>query len=143
MSDSSDYTVLLSGPLAQKSPLLASLERAGADLSDGQEHDGHWRHVYQDDEDPTVGWVRVRHHDVNEVVEHATRADWRHRASWNTPACGVCGGSGHANHETGLGACLHCGGKGVTNKRPPSPEELLRAELDGLRAEIVALKARG
>ena len=136
--DMSDYTVLLHGPLAQKAPLLASLERAGCDLSDGQEHDQHWNRAYGDDPDPTVGWVRCRHSDVDHVVEVGSRAGWRLRAHWNTPDCGLCSGSGATPDQM---VCRHCHGKGRTNRPAPTQEQLLRADLEQMRAEIAALKA--
>ena len=134
MPDISDYTVVLSGPVAQKGPLLASLERAGVDLSEPQEHDSHWSRVYGND-DPPVGWVACRAADVDGVVEHAGRAGWQLRAHWITPDCGACGGTGDG--------CRHCNGKRVTNRPAPTPEQLLRADLEQMRAELAALKARG
>ena len=149
MPDISDYTVVLSGPVAQKGPLLASLERAGVDLSEPQEHDSHWSRLYGNT-DSTVGWVTCRHSDVDEIARPAnpktddpggiaTRAGWVLRAHWNTPTCGACGGTGGDTTAT----CRHCNGKRVTNRSAPTPEQLLRADLEQMRAELAALKARG
>jgi hypothetical protein len=131
MSDS-DWTILLSGPLAQRGPLLAALDRAGADVS--------WQPPshpsYGLETDDLTGWITVRHADVDAAVEHTQRAGWALRMHWPTPRCKVCTGLGKVNGPDGLGSCLHCAGIGASHKPPPQPvdpvAELLRrvAELE-------------
>ena len=136
----SDWTVVLSGPLAQKTVVLAALDQAGGDLTEPQQPDAHWATVYGDTPDATVGWVTCRVQDVNnDAVSGAVgRAGWRLRAHWHTPTCGVCSGLGAANGDP----CAHCGGRGVTNRPAPTVEQLLRADLEEMRVELAALKAR-
>ena len=132
-----DWTVVVSGPLAQKGPLLASLERAGVDISDQPDRNPQYG---LEAPDPQTGWVtcRTTGH-VDQVVEHASRAGWGLRAHWPTPPCQACSGSGKDDRPL---ACTHCHGTGHTNRPAPTPEQLLRADLEQMRAELAALKAR-
>jgi hypothetical protein len=137
-----ESTCLLSGPLAQRGPLMASLERAGARLEPDQGSRGH-AHGLPDD-DASQGWIAVRHADVDHVVSFASRAGWALRLHWNTPYCRVCEGSGKANHGTsGLGTCLHCEGSGKTNRPPKSPEQQLREQLDDVTRRLAAIEGKG
>lgn len=135
MSDT-DWMLTLSGPLARRAPLLASLARAGVDVE--QDHGPHGLPA----EDASVGWLHVRHHDVDAVAAEAQRAGWALRAHWPTPKCGVCGGIGKANGPAGLGDCLHCAGTGRTPKRAPTAEERLQAEIAELHERIARLENR-
>lgn len=136
-----DWTVVLSGPLAQRPVVLSALERAGLTLEPSGNSRGY--HYGLPDDDPSVGWVAVRHEDVNDVVEHVARSGWQLRLHWPTPDCGACHGTGHVNHGTsGLGSCLHCGGKGATNKPVPSPEEQMEATVRALEARLAALEGK-
>ena len=134
MSD--DWMVLLSGPLAQRAGLLATLAAAGVDVEQAHEPHG------LPDEGPTVGWVCARHADVDKVVTHAARAGWSLRMHWPTPRCGVCAGVGKANGPAGLGDCLHCGGVGRTSKPAPTPEQQLAERLAELQQRIDRLEGR-
>lgn len=140
MPEISDLTVILCGPLAQRGPLMASLQRCGARLEPNQGSRGH-HHGFTDlRDDPALGSVAVRTADLGHVVEEAKRCGWSLRLHHETPSCQACRGTGHVNHGTsGLGTCLHCEGTGKSNQPAPDP---LRAELDALRAEIEALKGR-
>lgn len=78
MSDT--YTVVLSGPLAQRSPVLRALQVAGitADPADETAH-GH------DISDPTVGWVTCRADHPDRAVEVVTPLGWGLRSHFPTP----------------------------------------------------------
>lgn len=136
-----DYTLILSGPKTTRAPLLAGLERAGFDLSEGQDPDG--RAASRGlPTSPEVGWVKVRAPHPDSVAEHAKRAGWALSLHHPTPKCRACRGEGKANSGTaGLGACLNCGGKGFTNRKPPSAEEQLRATVQDLQARLARLEA--
>jgi len=136
-TEPSDYTCVLSGPLARKTPLLASLDRAGADLSEPQHLDSHWAVKYGHEVDPTVGWVHCRTSHPDQISGHVSRAGWRLVAHWPTGPCGECNGTGHVNHGTqGLGTCLHCGGKKVTNVPAKTAEQKLLERLERLEAQL-------
>ena len=130
-----DWTVLLSGPLAQRAPLLATLNRSGISVGDGPQGDS--RGLPNDD--PTQGWINCRHHDVNEVVELASSAGWVLRAHWHTPRCVACAGLGRIADA----ACLNCSGSGRTEKRPPTPEQELSRTVADLRNRIAQLEGKG
>ena len=137
-----DWTVVLSGPLAQKGPLLASLERAGVDVSEQPDRNPQYGLEAPDDK---TGWVtcRTTSH-VDTVVEHASRAGWVLRAHWPTPNCsaGCSKGSVTQPDGSGVGVCLHCGGSGYTNRPPKSAEQQLGEELAALRSRLAILEKR-
>lgn len=165
-TEPSDYTCVLSGPLARKTPLLASLDRAGADLSEPQHLDSHWAVKYGHDVDPTQGWVHCRTSDLAGLSRpkapspkwtdangrtwtadewHAefgpagpvALAGWRLVGHWITPDCGECNGTGHVNHGTeGLGTCLHCRGVGRTNLPAKTAEQKLLERVERLEAQL-------
>lgn len=147
MSDATDWTIVLSGPLAQRGPLLASLDRAGVSLSDSTHSRGLPDHATVDDDhpasDPTVGWINARHADIDEAGSLAANAGWALRMHYPTPRCTVCLGGGQVNGDKGLAACLHCEGTGRTEKPAPTPDEQLAAVIAQMRAEIAALKTKG
>jgi hypothetical protein len=137
-----DLTVVVCGPVARRAPLMVDLERAGATLEPDQGARGHHWGFADLRDDPTFGTVACRHGDLNRVAEIAGRAGWQLRMHWQTPDCPVCDGAGRTSVGTaGLGVCLHCDGIGRTNRPAKHAEQLLREELDGLRAEVAALKA--
>lgn len=130
--------MVLSGPAAQRGPLLAALRRVGANLSDGQpvgnRSYGLPADLYDD-------WVTVRHRHLDPVLEQAGRVGWRLRLHWQTPLCGYCAGNGQVTVGVdGLGPCRHCGGCGRTNRPAPAGADLLKAELEALRSEVAALR---
>ncbi len=113
----SDWTILLSGPVAQRGPLLATLDREGLDVS--------WQPTdptYGLPTDDTTGWVVTRHSDVDEVTGHAHHAGWVLRMHWPTPVCKACGGLGQVNGDDGLTTCEPCAGVGATHKPTHPPE---------------------
>ena len=135
--DSPDWTIVVSGPLAQRADVLAILDRLEPDDTPR----GHPHGL--SDGDPSVGWVTCRHANVDTIVDLVAPSGWVLRAHWNTPECRACGGSGRVNVETtGLGTCLPCEGTGRTNARVPSAEEQLRAELDKMAERLAALEAK-
>ena len=105
----SDWMITLSGPLAQRSPLLASLDRAGVDVD--QEHGPRGLDTGQG-----VGWITARHTDVDEVVDIAQRSGWALRMHSPTPTCRVCAGTGKGQTPDGLRDCTNCAGVGRTEK---------------------------
>ena len=114
---------------------MAALERAGADLSEGQP-DRNPSHGL-DPEGPEVGWVTVRGADIDQLVEVAARAGWALRSHWPTPACPVCvDGRANMPDGSGLGTCLHCAGKGFTNRAPKSREQQLEERVAALEARL-------
>lgn len=135
-----DWTVVLSGPLAQRQVVLAALDRAGLRLEGADSHRGVFYGL--PDSDPSVGWVGARHRDVNEVVDVAKRAGWTLRLHWPTPDCRACGGTGRVNGPTGISSCLHCQGTGRTNKPLPSPEQAAADAIAALEARIADLEGR-
>ena len=130
-----DWTVLLSGPLAQRAPLLATLNRSGVTIGDNPASDS--RGLPHDD--PTVGWITARHEDVDHVAGLAQSAGWVLRAHWHTPKCVACAGHGRIADA----ACLNCAGTGRTEKRPPTPEQQLSATVADLQARLAALESKG
>lgn len=106
----SDWMITLSGPLAQKSPLLATLDRAGVDVD--QEHGPRGL-----DTEPGLGWIVARHTDVDEVTELAKSAGWALRMHSPTPTCQACGGTGKGQTPDGLRDCTNCSGVGRTEAR--------------------------
>lgn len=137
----SDYTLILSGPKTTRAPLLAGLQQAGFDLSEGQEPDD--RAASRGlPTSPETGWVKVRCPHPDTVAEHAKRAGWALRLHHPTPKCRACRGEGKANVGTsGLGTCVLCGGKGFTNRKHPPAEEQLRAMVADLSARLAVLEA--
>lgn len=123
-----DWMAQLSGPVARRASLLASLDRAGVDVDHAHEPRGF-------DTDPTEGWVVARHHDVDELAARAAEHDYRLRAHWPTPTCIACGGHSARNGV----ACLNCGSTGRTEKRPPTQADVI-AEL---QARIARIEAKG
>ena len=120
----------LSGPLAQRSPLLATLAREGVDVE--QEHGPRGF-----DTDVKEGWITARHGDINEVKAHAENAGWALRSHWPTPTCKAC--SGHS--ATNGVACGNCAGTGRTEKRPEVvPMDKVIADL---QARIAQLEGKG
>lgn len=135
MSDRSDWTCVLSGPVAQRGPLLSGLAQTGANIDEQPARNP--SHGLPAD-DPTVGWVTVRHPDIDTVAAHAAQAGWSLRSHWPTPPCRVCAGVGQTNIGTvGLGTCLHCAGTGRTNTPPPAGPSVA-----DLLARIETLEAR-
>ena len=102
----SDWMLALSGPVAQRGPLLAALDRAGVDVE--QEHGPRGLET-----DPTTGWITCRHPDVDAVATHAGNAGWSLRAHWPTPTCLACNGT--TSREL---PCLNCAGTGRTEQLP-------------------------
>lgn len=136
-----DLTFILSGPLAQRGAALAALEQAKVDLSEGQPTNPGW-HQFPDT-DPTVGWVRCRHDDVEKVVEAVGHTEFRLRAHRHTPACKQCGGMGfRSGPNAAMASCLLCDGKGFTNRQPKPAEQVLREQLDDMAARLAALEAK-
>lgn len=134
-----DLTVVLSGPLAQRAVVLSALTRAGMDPEPDQGIRGHSYGL--PDDDPTVGWVAVRCEDLNQAADLVRRSEWTLRLHWNTPDCRACGGAGKVNHGTaGLGTCLHCEGKGRTNKPVPTPEQVMAETIADLQARLARLE---
>lgn len=136
MADS--LTVVLAGPAATRGPLCQALERAGWRILD-------WRR--QPWEDPALSWVAATGDSLDDVARPAqpdgsdsggiaVRHGWALRRHWATPACRVCAGQGH---DPSGAVCLHCAGSGRTNRRPPSPEELLDERFAELERRIEAL----
>lgn len=123
----SDWMLTLSGPVAQRATLLATLANSGVDV----EHEHGPRGF---DTDPTVGWIVARHADVDVPTELAKLAGWSLRSHWPTPTCKACSGHSASN---GIG-CDNCGNTGRTEKRPTPADPLAE-----LRARIAALETRG
>lgn len=137
MSDT-DWMILLSGPLAQRGPLLAALDREGVDVEQAHNPRG-LPDTTDGSADPTVGWIAARHPSVDEVVDTASRAGWALRMHYPTPRCGACEGL-----TTIAGTpCLHCSGTGRTDKPTPTPEQVLRDELATMHRRLAALEAKG
>lgn len=132
---------MLSGPKAQQAPVLASLNRTGVNLSEGQPEKDPSYGCEGDQPEPTVGWVTCRHADVDQVAATAARHRWVLRLHWPTPSCRVCPGTGLANGEAGLQTCGHCDGTGRTNRTPPDSTGLLLATIDDLKARLAKLEA--
>lgn len=136
-----DLTVVLSGPLAQRAVVLSALTRAGMIPEPDQGTRGHPYGL--PDDDPSLGWVAVRCGDINEAADLGRRREWVLRLHWPTPACRACAGLGRVNHgTTGQGTCLHCEGKGRTNRPVPPPEQAMAATIADLSARLAALEAR-
>lgn len=134
-----DWTVVLSGPLAQRAVVLSALERAGMALEPSLGTRGHSYGL--PDEDPSVGWVAVRHESLAAAQALAGRSGWTLRLHWPTPDCRACGGTGRVNHGTsGLGTCLHCQGSARTNRPVPSTEEQMAATIADLQARLAVLE---
>lgn len=127
-------TCVLSGPVGRRSSLLLVLEKAGCDLSEQPEFNP--SHGLPDD--PETGWITVLADDLAPIEKALARSGgWALRLHWNTPDCRAC--DGHGKGVGGL-VCLHCAGRGTTNKpyRPPDPLDEMRARLDTLERQLAA-----
>lgn len=127
-------TCVLSGPATSRSPTLAQLKRAGANLD--EQPDQNPSHGLPDD--PETGWITALVSDLSVVELVLASSDrWVLRLHWNTPKCRACEG-----HGVGAGGstCLHCMGATVTNKpyRPPDPIEQMQTRLDELERRLAA-----
>lgn len=140
MPDPQDWTVVLSGPLTHRGPLLASLQQAGITVEPDQGPRGNPYGL--PDDDPTLGWVACRHTDLNDATAASVRCGWALRMHWPTPACWACAGTGRVNGPDGLGACLHCTGNGHTNKPLPPPEQQMAERLAALEARLADMEGR-
>lgn len=106
-----DWTCVLSGPLAFRAGLLADLANAGYNLDDLPSIGGNHNFPHTDS---SVGWVTVRHSDINEVNDVAKRRGWSLKAHWPTPRCRECDG---ISQQT---TCRRCKGTGRANNLAPA-----------------------
>jgi hypothetical protein len=106
-----EWTVVLSGPLAQRAPLLASLKRAGVEVSDQPKSGG--SHGLPND-DRKVGWITGLTDDIETAVALAGNAGWSLLMHWPTPKCRGCNGLG--KRASGP-VCLQCKGAGRANNK--------------------------
>lgn len=112
-----DWTIVLSGPLNARPPLLKALERAAAGMQDMPPDDEPPSHGLAAGE-PTVGWVTVLHADIDQIADLAKKHRWALRMHWPTPKCKVCSGHAVRNGKP----CPYCLGVGKTNRKPVAPE---------------------
>lgn len=104
-SEKVDWTIVLSGPIGQRASVLGAVANYGANLSDLPKIGGNHNFPHTDS---SVGWVTVRHHDLNGIVERARLYEWNLRAHWQTPTCQECNGVESDN-------CQVCRGTGKAN----------------------------
>lgn len=86
MPENSEYHLLLSGPKAHRTQVIATCRQAGLRLVDGDPRHS-WDHPDTTDgeDDPTVGWVTFLGDHPDRVPDERTLLGWVLRSHWLTP----------------------------------------------------------
>ena len=121
-------TMVMSGPMAERSMMLSYLQRTGADVDEQREINP--SHGLPPE---GLGWVQATGELAQAEQALSQLPGWALRLHFTTPTCEACKGQ---TQGPGGSTCLHCLGAGQTNKqlRRVDPMAEIRERLERLEA---------